>query len=190
VNGATSSSATMTMTANTWYHLYISLASNGDAKIYVNNVLLNTTTINAPNNNIVINTNSIGNNSTALGTGVGFPGYIDDFRIYNKIISDTERGLVYTQNYPTEPTYLNMNSYYQIQASGLPFINRGNGKSTLAITQMISTTNNMISSNEIIFQKPNETGNLNLDLINISTNAVGDKLLSDSVFIFQIEGID
>jgi hypothetical protein len=115
---------------------------------------------------------------------------LDDFRIYDKILIDTERGLVFTKNYPLEPTYLNINSYYEIKASGIPFLNRGNGKSTLAITQLFSTTNNIITSNEIVFQKPNEIGSLNLDLINVRTNAIVNNLLSDTAFIFQISGLD
>jgi hypothetical protein len=188
MNGFYGNSATLTMTTNTWYHLCITYANNGDATIYVNNVSLNVTRINAPNNNILINNNGIGNNPTALNTGVGPQCYIDDFRMYNLILSDNERGWVYTNIFPVDLNYLDNNTYFQINASGVPFVNRGFGKAPLALCRLTQTDNSIISDNEVILNKPNEIGSLTLELVDVFANAIGAKLLSDTSFIIQIEG--
>jgi hypothetical protein len=186
INNVVANTPVYTFTANTWVHISITHATDGTLNVYVNNVLFHTANIAYPANNTL----NIGNSIASVDVdSKKFVGYMDDFRIYDKVISTTERGLIYTQNYPVEPTYLNINSFYQIKASGLPFLNRGYGKSSLALTQMIQTNINIISNNEIVFQKPSEVGNLNLDFIDISTNAIGNKYLSDSVFVFQIEGL-
>lgn len=79
--------------SGTWY--YFTYTYNGnEAKIYKNGVVLNT---------INLNLNTINNNDIfKLGVGVGgelnFNGAIDDLKIYNYVLSDTEISNLYNYN--------------------------------------------------------------------------------------------
>ena len=95
--GATITS--QTYSANTWYHLAISSnASNGLIEAYVNGQPIGSRTANS------------GSGSTqCFGHGsVGLTGYIDQVRIFNKIISDSNAATLYeATSYNGTPTNIN-----------------------------------------------------------------------------------
>jgi len=95
--GATITS--QTYSANTWYHLAISSnASNGLIEAYVNGQPIGSRTANS------------GSGSTqCFGHGsVGLTGYIDQVRIFNKIISDSNAATLYeATSYNGTPTNVN-----------------------------------------------------------------------------------
>jgi hypothetical protein len=181
------SNVTFTFTNNTWVHFYMTHATDGTMNMYFNNVLTHTNNITYFANNTANANNKIGVDLADTSTKRYF-GYIDDFRYYNRILSNNERGWVYTNIFPVDLNYLDNNSYFQINASGLPFVNRGFGKAPLALCRLTQTDNSIISDNEVILNKPNEIGSLTLELVDVFANAIGAKLLSDTSFIIQIEG--
>ena len=78
--------STTTFAANTWYHVVVTVQSGGQAKIYVNSVLENTTNIGSgttPNIPLYI--------ARYTGaTGYEFSGRVGVTRIYNKSLSQLE----------------------------------------------------------------------------------------------------
>lgn len=78
---------------NTWYHLVITLQS-GVAKVYVNNVLLNTIT---PSLNTALSDFKIGDN---------FTGSIDELKIFNRALNATEVSNLYNHNTAILPVKL------------------------------------------------------------------------------------
>jgi hypothetical protein len=97
--------------------------------------------------------------------------------------------LIYTNIFPQLPYILDANSYFKVDCSGLPFINRGFGKAPLALCRLTQIDNNVISKNEVIFNKPNEISDIKLDLVDINTNNTGAILLSNTSFVFEVEGV-
>ena len=83
-----------TMPLASWNHLVVSITSSSDINVYVNNVLTVTETITGkyPLGNIFPS----GNIGRSLSTRhSSHNGYIDDFKIYNKILSLNEVGYLY-----------------------------------------------------------------------------------------------
>lgn len=94
VNNATTTN--FTITSNQWTHIVVTLTSANVCNIYVNNVQVRT--------NITVSgaypSTSTGVTGILGGVPVGnggsnFMGYIDDFRIYNKILTTTEIQALY-----------------------------------------------------------------------------------------------
>lgn len=78
-----------------WNHLVVTITSSSIINIYVNNVLILTETITTkyPTGTTINNGGKIGRSiSTAHNA---YNGYIDDFKIYNKILSLNEVGYLY-----------------------------------------------------------------------------------------------
>ncbi|MCH7568072.1 MAG: hypothetical protein IIA87_01505 [Nanoarchaeota archaeon] len=76
-----------------WYHVAGTIdVENQKAKIYVNGELVKTCSL--PSNSVIRDTNGplvVGNKMPLpAGSSAGFTGKIDDFRLYNKVLSDTE----------------------------------------------------------------------------------------------------
>ncbi|MFA9214051.1 MAG: LamG-like jellyroll fold domain-containing protein [Candidatus Methylacidiphilales bacterium] len=76
-----------TLNANVWYHIVYQVASNGDAKLFINGNLVSSITA-LPLNTIAI----IGNRNDGNEPGIG---NYDDIKIYNKILSVDEISKLY-----------------------------------------------------------------------------------------------
>jgi hypothetical protein len=72
----------------------------------------------------------------------------------------------------------------------LPFENRGNGKTPLAFVKMDQSQNNIISSIESTFFKPQEISDISIDLIDLNTNVISTNLQSNMSFLFEVEGVN
>jgi hypothetical protein len=168
-----------------WKHFCITHNSNTEVKIYIDNVLLVT-------GNLAYSTTAVSLRVAGTGTPSNFyplAGYIDDFRYYNTIILDVERGYIYTNIFPLNGDYVDENINMCVNVGSLPFINRGNGKTPLAFVKMEQSQNNIISSIESTFLKPNDIGEISIDLIDLNTNEISTKLQSNISFLFEVEGI-
>jgi hypothetical protein len=171
---------------NVWYFFAITHDTSGNFNLYINNNLVIT------KNNMPFYQNPTLNSNVRIGSGLNSQydrAYLDDFRYYNKVITTQELGWIYTNQFPQFPYYFDANSYFKVECSGLPFINRGFGKAPLALCRMSQTDNNVIGNNEIIFNKPNETADIKLDLTDINTNNIGAIMLSDTAFVFEVDGV-
>ena len=83
-----------TMPLASWNHLVVSITPSSGINVYVNNVLTVTETL--INKYPVGNTFPSGSIGRSLSTrNSSHNGYIDDFKIYNKILSLTEVGYLY-----------------------------------------------------------------------------------------------
>jgi hypothetical protein len=77
----------------TWFHVVWTLNPTGVWKIYINGVLTTTVTINATYPAITTrNSNYIGKSNWA---DPYFNGRIDDFRVYNRVLSDSDASYIY-----------------------------------------------------------------------------------------------
>lgn len=76
-----------TLNANIWYHIVYQVASNGDAKLFINGNLVSSITA-LPLNTIAL----IGNRNDGNEPGIG---NYDDIKIYNKILSADEISKLY-----------------------------------------------------------------------------------------------
>ena len=80
-----------TLSADTWYHL-AGTYDGTDLKIYVNGVLDHTT---SPGTTPLIGTGSLHIGAEFSTGNAAFPGDIDDVRVYNRALSDTEVDALY-----------------------------------------------------------------------------------------------
>lgn len=167
-----------------WHHVCITHAIDGTFKCYLNNVLIY-------NGNITYTTASGGDFyiGRSFNSYASFRGNIDDFRYYNTILTDEERGYIYTNIFPVDGDYDNQDSCISVNVGGLPFINRGNGKCPLALCQMEQSKNNNLISSPCTINKPNDIGEISIDLIDIQTNQLSTNLQSNMNFLFEVEGI-
>jgi hypothetical protein len=82
------------MNDNLWNHVVITINSSNTTTIYLNNVLVNSKIVSGllPSGTI----SSGGRIGRSLGSlHNSFNGYIDDFRIYNKVLTSSEVGYIY-----------------------------------------------------------------------------------------------
>ena len=81
---------------NNWHHIVLTY-SNGTAKIYVDNFLVNTLNNINPNNLSVLNKFYIGQEYSGAQSYTYFDGKIDDIRIYNRVLSVNEIENLYNE---------------------------------------------------------------------------------------------
>ena len=89
------------LTTGAWNHFVITITSSGNTNVYQNSTnIANNITFVAPNipGTSGYNWNAIGTgiNNGNYGDGIYYNGYIDNFRIYNRIITTTEINTLYT----------------------------------------------------------------------------------------------
>jgi|694.fasta_scaffold00159_2 hypothetical protein len=122
-----SSTMDYTTVNNTWVHLvftfdYIS-GGNNVFKIFMNGTLIGSKNTTSGNTNFATGTWRIGKPASTYG---GFTGYLDDFRIYNRVLTENEIMQIYTyQKHPltTSPSIAPVqigttNNYYVAFTSG------------------------------------------------------------------------
>jgi hypothetical protein len=96
---------------NNWHHMVWSISSSGNWTIYMDNVNLNVN-INAVVSNITWTRRYIGRSSVA--TDGWYVGNIDDFRIYNKVLSADEVNILYNIGYNIVLKRLNNNLSFEL----------------------------------------------------------------------------
>lgn len=144
-----------TLTTNQWYHFTYTLSNTGDARIYVNgNLALSISNVS------LSGITRIGNGLTSSNTTPGY-GYYDDIRVYNRVLNDSEIGLL-----PSRP------SLYEISK---------NTNICLGDSAMFSIRINHQESNQIESYK-----NTNLigsdSIIRIPNIGVNDSLVSFKIY--------
>lgn len=158
-----------------WHHICITHATDGTVNIFANNVF-------ATNGNITYSTTLLSDVKIATGIRLN----LDDVRYYDTILSDEERGYIYTNIFPLDGNYDNQDACMSVKLGGLPFYNTN---PTVALIQAEQTKNNIIAGNGETFYKPQQTGQLSINLLDISTNVTSTNLQSDSMYLFEVEGI-
>ena len=112
-----------TINTNTWY--YITLLFNtidGNIQVYVDNILLkNETHLNIITSDIEYTYNTISGNN--LNTNK-FYGNVDDFRIYNKLLTTTEIANIFNNTEPT--SQVGFKNHIEYDAMPMNFINYNN----------------------------------------------------------------
>jgi len=140
---------TVDLNNNQWYHLVWILQTDNVWLIYVNNILVNTNTSALYPNAKLRKTNFIGKY---------FNGSIDDFRIYNRCLSNDDISNIYNNNVfnlSNSNYLLYQNTFYGsifqrvVQVLGIPVIYNSNNTVTLYFTNKIETDNIDICNNYI-----------------------------------------
>jgi hypothetical protein len=95
--------STYQLSANTWYHI-VATAKSGEQKLYVNNILESSATAAGT---IYYNTGvpAILGRQMSTGSPQYLQGYLDDVRIYNRVITASERAAIYNGGSGTEKDY-------------------------------------------------------------------------------------
>lgn len=83
-----------TITANSWYHCVVTINSSGTVIVYMNNVAYSTTGI-YPNFTNISGYNYIAHDPA----GFGIVGYVDEYRLYNRIVNSTEVATLYNSGH-------------------------------------------------------------------------------------------
>jgi hypothetical protein len=121
---------------NTWFHVVWTLTTGGVWKIYINGSLVNTFTgKNYPV--IVTRSNNYFGRSNWSGDGY-FNGRIDDFRVYNRVLSDSEAANIYS----TKATFIN--NVGNVNSVG---INTNAPAYHLDVSGTVNISNNLTSGN-------------------------------------------
>jgi hypothetical protein len=140
---------TVDLNNNQWYYVVWILQTDNVWLIYVNNILVNTNTSALYPNAKLRTTNFIGKY---------FNGSIDDFRIYNRCLSNDDISNIYNNNVfnLSNSNYLfYQNTFYGsifqkvVQVLGIPVIYNSNNTVTLYFTNKIETDNIDICNNYI-----------------------------------------
>lgn len=83
-----------TVTTNTWYHIVVTVTTSGSVVVYMNNVAY-PTSCTYPSFINVSGYNSIARDPA----GNGLIGYLDEYRLYNRIINASEAGVLYASGH-------------------------------------------------------------------------------------------
>jgi Concanavalin A-like lectin/glucanases superfamily len=88
--------SSVSLSANQWYHVVINVRGANDMDLYINGVRDNSATYDGSATSVVY---AFANPSSVIGTGFDtqyFTGKIDDFRVYNRVLSATEVSSLYS----------------------------------------------------------------------------------------------
>ncbi len=85
-----------TLQANTWYHI-MATWDKGEMKLYINNQLDNSKSFTTP---LISNTNLFYVGQKKDLSNSFYTGLFDDFKVYNRAISDSEMNFIYNQSAP------------------------------------------------------------------------------------------
>lgn len=90
-----------TWAIDTWQHIILTIANGGSTLLYHNNSLIGTGSLST--------SGSVGSNTLYVGStrssNLGFGGVMADFRLYSRVVSSAERGLLYTYKEPFTAEY-------------------------------------------------------------------------------------
>lgn len=112
-----------TLTTNTWHHVAVT-HDGTTAKMYHNGVLVKTRTYSLP---ITPSTVPLLIGKSHTSTAPFFPGQIDEVRIWNTVISETQINAYYNQTITnTNPNYSNLVAYYKMNQLNTDSNNDGN----------------------------------------------------------------
>lgn len=139
-SGGTSSvvSQNFTYAANTWYHITATL-NNTSGKIYINGVLNNAGAVTTPMSSSSGVQMVIGNDSAGTYGGQ-FPGTIDEVRVYNRALSESEVRALYSFAAPPVGSW-NLN-----ENSGTDANDTSGNSNTLTLTNTPSWTPGKLGS--------------------------------------------
>jgi len=143
-SSTTETSSRVTITVNTWYHCVAMRTGNaGTLSLYVNGQLAASTTAGTLPVGTILN---IGVSTMASLSARSFAGYIDDFRIYNRVLSPSEILALYNYTNPIPATpYITTPSLSTGLITHLPFdggLTETSGTVTVAPTLSGSTQAN------------------------------------------------
>jgi hypothetical protein len=137
---------------NTWTHYVWTLDTGSNNCIYVNGSMLSGyPKVDSVNNyaSFPMNYNWIFGNNYSAGSGSGQQGYVDDFRYYNRILTQSEVTQLYNMFIPSYPTtsysmvlYYPFNRDISNYASGTPVTNGSIAGSTVSISRTKYATGN------------------------------------------------
>jgi hypothetical protein len=143
-NNANEATPSLTVSINTWYHV-VAVINNSALTLYVNGASVASAVGTVAQSGFMM-----GNNGT---NGVqAFAGYIDDFRIYNRILSATEITALYNQTpfQPILPATNTLTSYFPMDGN----LNDTVAGSNLTGTGTITYTGGIVGTQCAYF--PNE----------------------------------
>ncbi|HEY9702043.1 MAG TPA: LamG domain-containing protein, partial [Allocoleopsis sp.] len=177
---------------DTWYHIVWTISSSGIWNVYVNGIKLAVSvTYSIPSGNTFNNLKRIGRGADIYPADRG-AGDIDDFRIYNIALTDSQARQVYdgeiNRSYPilkdANNTTINPTAWYKFDNNNLTTDSSGNG---------YNLTNNGVVLNNSIFVKGdasayfNPSNTTDFKYLTYSGIDFGSKSFSISVWVYLSE---
>ena len=180
-NNSSAYSTPITVSINDWHHL-VSTLSGGVLKLYINNVLVNTTfnSVNPQSSNYALEIAR-----EAIGNYAYFKGDIDDIQLYNRALSHCEISQIYTSTTSTFTTpdiltYNSLPAQNSFCGSSLTLDAGAGFTNYLWNTGATSQTITATSSGEYRVTVTNASGCTASDTINVSL-VKADILQSDQI---------
>ncbi|HUD21142.1 MAG TPA: LamG-like jellyroll fold domain-containing protein [Candidatus Saccharimonadales bacterium] len=158
------SASTTALSVGKWYYIVVTYAS-GSVKIYVSSTAT-AGTMGNPTFDNTTDTNPIVMGGIPTGSGwTAFNGSVDDFRLYNRVLTTTEVGYLYNSGYGSYGTPGEINSTTPPLLVGLRF-NEGTGTTLNNYTTATSATGTITNGTW-------NTGNSPLGLTSIGASLTG-----------------